>query len=230
MPNSLSARLFISFALWTLLVLPVTAVFLISNYRAELEDGFEDDLNQYLIYLIDRTFPEKGVELRTPNLGEPTFSFPYSGRYWQIKPLGVTDGTMMKSESLVTETLKLPSEMGISPDARLVRMADIDGPDKQKLRIIEREVSLNDGTQQRSYSYAVAIDKAEIDDATYDFQLTLILNLTVLGFGLMVATIFQVRYGLWPLRDISKRLAAIRSGEAEKLEGALPQEILPLQV
>jgi len=44
-----------------------------------------------------------------------------------------------------------------------------------------------------------------------------------------LATLFQVRYGLRPLGDIRARLAAIRSGDAETLEGESPAEIQPLQ-
>jgi signal transduction histidine kinase len=45
----------------------------------------------------------------------------------------------------------------------------------------------------------------------------------------LLATFFQVRFGLSPLRDIGQKLAAIRSGEETKLEGNLPSEIQPLQ-
>jgi signal transduction histidine kinase len=41
--------------------------------------------------------------------------------------------------------------------------------------------------------------------------------------------VFQVRFGLLPLRRIERGLASIRSGEAERLEGQLPAEIEPLQ-
>jgi signal transduction histidine kinase len=57
----------------------------------------------------------------------------------------------------------------------------------------------------------------------------LILALAILGFGLVLATFFQVRFGLLPLRAIRHDLAAIRSGDAESLEGELPDEIRPLQ-
>ncbi len=40
----------------------------------------------------------------------------------------------------------------------------------------------------------------------------------------------QVRFGLLPLREIRERLSAVRTGEAEKLEGNPPSEIEPLQV
>ena len=51
----------------------------------------------------------------------------------------------------------------------------------------------------------------------------------MLGLGLLAATYFQVRFGLSPLSGIRQNLAAIRSGNAEKLEGELPYEIRPLQ-
>jgi signal transduction histidine kinase len=57
----------------------------------------------------------------------------------------------------------------------------------------------------------------------------LITALAVLGLGLVVATFFQVRFGLSPLRAMRQNLAKIRSGQAEQLEGGQPEEIRPLQ-
>ena len=44
-----------------------------------------------------------------------------------------------------------------------------------------------------------------------------------------MATFFQVRFGLAPLRAMRQNLAQIRSGEAERLDGTQPEEIRPLQ-
>jgi signal transduction histidine kinase len=49
-----------------------------------------------------------------------------------------------------------------------------------------------------------------------------------LTVGLLLTTIFQVRFGLAPLKRISNSLANIRSGQAERLEGEFPEEIAPL--
>jgi signal transduction histidine kinase len=192
MPNSLASRLFVSFALWMLLVLPVSAFFLINDYRNEVQDGFDERLNQYLINLINQSLPEKGTDIRAPNLGEPLFSLPFSGLYWEIKPLGPGTGPVLRSESLVTERLTLPSDTGVAPDLRLLKLAFVEGPEKKRLRVVEREVALSEGPDRKTYAYAVAQDTTE-------------------------------------LRDIGKRLAQIRSGEAGKLEGSLPDEIRPLQ-
>ena len=45
---------------------------------------------------------------------------------------------------------------------------------------------------------------------------------------LVLTTIFQVRFGLAPLKRISESIADIRSGRAERLEGEFPVEIAPL--
>ena len=49
------------------------------------------------------------------------------------------------------------------------------------------------------------------------------------GLGLVAVTLFQVRFGLLPLRQIERGLAGIRSGTSSTLEGDLPAEIEPLQ-
>lgn len=96
------------------------------------------------------------------------------------------------------------------------------------MRIVEREIRPA-GLASVPYSYAVAGD-AEIDRDLGEFRSMLITALAVLGLGrLVVATLFQVRFGLSPLRAIRHDLAAIRSGEAETLEGQPPDEIKPLQ-
>jgi signal transduction histidine kinase len=45
---------------------------------------------------------------------------------------------------------------------------------------------------------------------------------------LLLTTMFQVRFGLAPLKRITDSLAAIRAGRAERLAGQFPEEIAPL--
>ena len=210
-------------------MLPIAAVVLISLYRDAVERSFDARLNQYLEYLIAITSPDQGIEIVEPgSLGEPLFGLPSSGWYWEIKSLGAAP-LAFKSISLVSEALKLPSEVGIAPDETEIRKAYLPGPDNQALRILEREITITQQDQQRRYVYAVAGDATEIDDEVGAFGTMLAIAFCMLGAGLLIATFFQVRYGLRPLRDIRDKLAAIRSGKASKLEGSLPDEIQPLQ-
>ncbi|MET0666958.1 MAG: ATP-binding protein, partial [Methyloceanibacter sp.] len=76
---------------------------------------------------------------------------------------------------------------------------------------------------------AIAGDGSEVDTDLAWFTTMLIAALGLLSLGLVLATLFQVRFGLAPLRAIRHDLAAIRSGQAESLEGEIPDEIRPLQ-
>ena len=228
-PSSLAFRLFASAAAWTLVVVPVAAFLLLSLYRQAAERSFDARLNVTLTSLIASTTAEGAEGLKEPaNLGEPLFTIPFSGWYWQIKPLAKGERPLFVSDSLLDQQLTLPSASGVAADEALTRRAYAPGPQYQRLRVVEREIRPA-GASSPAYSYAVAGDTAEIESDLAAFRTMLIAALAVLGLGLVAATLFQVRFGLAPLRAIRHDLAAIRSGEAEKLEGALPDEIRPLQ-
>jgi signal transduction histidine kinase len=227
--NSLAFRLFASAAAWTLVVLPATAIILISLYRQAVERNFDARLNVYLTSLVASTSQGGATDPKEPaNLGEPVFGIPLSGWYWQIKPLNGAARPDFVSDSLLDQQLKLPSQSGVPPDSSLTRRAYAAGPERQRLRIVEREIKLA-GPSANPYSYAVAGDASEIDRDLAEFTTMLIAALAVLGLGLVAATFFQVRFGLSPLRAMRQNLAQIRSGEAERLEGEQPEEIRPLQ-
>jgi signal transduction histidine kinase len=228
--NSLSRRLFLSSAVWTLLVLPIAAIVLISLYRGAVERSFDARLNQYLESLIATTSPEQGLDIIEPSgIGDPLFGVPSSGWYWEIRSQGGPP-LNLKSPSLVSESLTLPSQNGIAPDETEIRKAYIPGPERQLMRILEREITISLKDQQRRYIYAVAGDAVEIDEIVDEFTAMLTTSFCILGLGLLIATFFQVQYGLRPVRDIGEKLAAIRSGKASRLEGEMPDEIEPLQV
>jgi signal transduction histidine kinase len=227
--NSLAFRLFASAAAWTLVVIPVTAILLVSLYRTAVERNFDARLNVYMTSLVASSTTGGAHQPQEPaSLGEPVFTIPFSGWYWQIKPLDGPDRPLYVSDSLLDQQLKLPSQNEVPPDKTLTRRAYAEGPEGQGLRVLEREIRPA-GPNSTPYSYAVAGDGAEIDRDLSEFTRLLIAALGVLGLGLLVATYFQVRFGLSPLRAIRQNLAEIRSGEAEKLEGELPYEIRPLQ-
>ncbi len=228
--KSLALRLVISSAAWTLIILSITAAILISLCRDFLEDSFDQRINQSLENLIARMAPQGTLDIRRPSdLGEPVFSRPLSGAYWQIRPADQRSDPAFKSDSLADETYKTPSELGVKPDPKHVRQAYVDGPDGQLLRVLERDIDFGQENESRIFSISVAFDTAAVDAETRYLTNIIVLTLALLGAGLLLATFFQVRFGLSPLKDIGSRLAAIRSGEETLLEGTPPDEILPLQ-
>ncbi len=228
--NSLALRLLISSAAWTLMILSVTAAILISLCRDFLEESFDQRINQYLETIIAKTTPQGSLDIRRPDdVGEPLFFKPLSGAYWQIRSTEQKTEPVFKSDSLAGETYKTPSEIGVKPDAKQIREAYIEGPEGQMLRVLERDIDFGQENESRVFSISVAYDTAELDQEARYLTNTIVLTLALLGAGLLLATFFQVRFGLSPLQEIGARIAAIRSGEETRLEGDPPDEILPLQ-
>lgn len=228
--NSLAFRLFASAAALVLVVLPVAAFILVSYYRHAVERSFDARLNVYLTNLVASAATSSDAPPASSNdLGDLAFTFPFSGWYWQITPTGSQSPPIATSSSLLDEQLALPSRQEVPADENNVRRASISGPENQPLRILERIITLDAGGAQTRFSYAVAGNSEEVEDAIADFTALLATALGVLGLGLVAATFVQVRYGLQPLRVVRRELASIRSGDAELLEGDLPVEIEPLQ-
>ncbi len=61
------------------------------------------------------------------------------------------------------------------------------------------------------------------------FRTQLVLALALAGVGLLAVTLFQIRFGLFPLPRSSRASPPSAPGEATRLDGDLPHEIEPLQ-
>jgi signal transduction histidine kinase len=226
--NSLAFRLFAFAAIWSLIVLPIAAATLVSLYRGAVERAFDARLLVHLTNLVAATTTEGGAAPAEPDvIGEPLFGLPLSGWYWRIGPMQPDTRPLFKSESLLDVDLIRPLSEGAEPDEARIRRANTQGPYLEPLRAVEREITLGEGGP--SFSYVVAGDSSEIADETLEFTVMVVAVLALLGVGLVAGALVQVRYGLRPLRVLGENLAAIRSGEAEKLEGRYPVEIEPLQ-
>ncbi len=226
--NSLAFRLFAFSAIWSLIVLPVTAFILVSLYRGAVERSFDARLLVYLTNLV-ATSTAHGLDrpVEPDNVGEPLFGLPLSGWYWRIGPMEAKSEHLFKSESLLDVDLMRPVAMGVNPDPQRIRRANTLGPYREPLRAVEREITI--GENGKTFSYVVAGDSTEIADETAGFTMIVVVTLLLLGLGLVIGALVQVRYGLRPLRILGANLSAIRSGEAARLEGQYPVEIEPLQ-
>ena len=219
--RSLATRLILGSAVWIVAALVVGGLLLAGLFQGHVQRIFDDRQVIMLDSLIVVTrVDEKGrLELTRPP-GDPEFERPLSGRYWQITP---EQGTPLRSRSLWDQTLELPVAKNSGPGRRryIVR-----GPRDEELRVLERDITLPGS--DKVYRYAVAIDYAEIEGLVQPFIVTLAWSLGVLGIGLVIGAMVQVRYGLRPLGRIRDALSAIRSGQTERLEGNFPTEVTPL--
>jgi signal transduction histidine kinase len=224
--NSLATRLFLSATAWVVVILLITGIVLSSVYRNATERAFDRRLNLYLRTLIaEVATPDEPPDRQFQSLGEPLFELPLSGWYWQITRTDTDKAEVRASRSLWDKKLPKLEGHGAELTAAGVRLGYVDGPEGQSLRLVERPVDLGaDG----KFLVSVAGDATEIFDETRNFDYYLGGTFLALGIVLVLTTIFQVRFGLAPLKRISESIADIRSGRAERLEGAFPVEIAPL--
>jgi signal transduction histidine kinase len=223
--SSLATRLFLSATAWVVVILIITGFVLSSVYRDATERAFDRRLNLYLRTLIaEVATPDEPPDRQFQSLGEPLFELPLSGWYWQITRTDTEKAETRASRSLWDKKLpKLDESAELT--AAGVRLGYVDGPEGQDLRMVERPVDLGaDG----KFLVSVAGDATEIFDETRSFDYYLGGTFAALGIVLLLTTIFQVRFGLAPLKRISDSIADIRSGRAERLEGQFPVEIAPL--
>jgi signal transduction histidine kinase len=250
--NSLAFRLFATAAAWVLLVLPVAGAIIYSLYRTEVETSFDRRLSVLLTVILQDGIDHSETEAEPglpKDVGEPLFEITHSGWYWQFKPLDIklppskppdAKGAntrpseprvpqALKSRSLAGADLPIPSEFNIDPNDREIRWANLEGPLQQWLRVAETNYVFGEGRKARRYSVAVAGPLGETEASLGSFRTRLTLSLALAGVGLLAVTLFQIRFGLLPLHKVELGLAAIRSGEAVRLDAGLPQEIEPLQ-
>jgi len=226
--RSLSTRLFLAAAIWSAIALIVAGVILTTLYQNSVERAFDERLNVYLKTLVgaifDDTTETPGTLSEPGSLGEPRFDLPLSGWYWQVGS-DKAEAIVKTSGSLVGDTFPLPSVNGATEDEDRIWRGYVPGPNDEELRVLEREITFGD---TGVYRIAVAGNADEVIAEVADFRGKVALTLAIMGLGIVIAVIIQVRVGLKPLERIRNELFAIRTGDLDRLSGDFPSEIEPL--
>src|SRR3990172_8107684 len=152
--NSLAVRLFLSATAWAVVILLITGVVLSSLYRQAVERAFDRRLGVYLRTLVaDVASPDEAGGKFPQSLGEPLFELPLSGWYWQVTRLDRPKPEGRSSRSLWGSTLPHLEDLGISASLGGARAGYAEGPEEQRLRMVERVIDLGD---EGRYLVAVA--------------------------------------------------------------------------
>jgi signal transduction histidine kinase len=224
--RSIAARLFLTAAALSSAVLMLAGLALTEYYRTTAEEVFEQRLEVYLRAIV-ADVSESGEDGRTGpgQLGDPQFELARSGWYWQITRLDDDRHDIKASRSLFAARLPQLSDLHVPAETGGMRRGDALGPDGRMLRIVERVIDVGDiGV----YLVQVAAITEEMESQIARFRWSLIVAFSLLAIALALATAFQVRFGLRPLRLLQRELSVIRRGERARIEGAYPTEIAPL--
>lgn len=206
--------------IWTALTLVIAGVLLSLVFRDTLERNFDQRLNSLLDNLIGVSFNASATEIDLERpMSDPRFDQPYSGWYWQIS---AEDMIPYRSRSLWDVDLDVNHNAPVGS----VNYSYTIGPEEQQLRLLTRAITIPESDV--IYHFAVAVDTSEIEEQAVRFDNILLVGLSVLGVGLIAASLLQVFLGLKPLSHIKQSLGKVRSGEADYLPTDFPREIQPL--
>ena len=227
--DSLARRLFASAATLTLVILLVSGLVLSALHSNYAVRTFDDQLDIYMKALIADVAvnSDSGDSNTLGDLGEPRFRTPLSGWYWQVTKLSPDNSQTVDvqvSPSLFAGRLPHGDASGKQPFAR-ARTVVATGVDDRPLRMVESYIDIG---EQGRYLVAVAADPTEVNDEVRSFNWALVVTFGVLALALLGSATLQVRFGLRPVGQLRRALAAIRRGEADRIEGHFPTEIAPL--
>ena len=224
--NSLSFRLLASSTLIAIVLLATAAFLLNMLFQQALERNFDQRLKAALDGIL------ANVELKSdgaPRLQGPIadtrFSLPLSGWYWQVSSPDKS-ANLLASGSLLEQHIEVPAEAHQQRDADgVASFSAVDSEGKQ-LRVIEQRLKLFGSPQE--FSFLVAGNFDELKSEVLSFRQTLFAVLALLGAGLLLALLAQVRFGLRPLEEMQHALNDIRGGKIEMLHDNFPGEIQPV--
>lgn len=216
----LSRRMIIIAAGWITLLLIAGGLALDRVLVNAVSDNFDDQMEYVLTAMIASAEigPDGEVRLNRP-LGDQRFLEPNSGLYWQISGKGKMP---FPSRSLWDRTLRVDfSHTDSVPHFR--SSSEFAG---EPLRIVERAIVLPDS--ETRWIFLVAQSRESLDAQITELRTVLATAFAVLAFGLIIMAALQTFYGLWPLRDVRREIAAMRSGKQHRIQEALPDEVMPM--
>jgi len=222
--GSLRLRLFLAGVVAVLVALGLSWFGLTLLFDRHVERRVASDLAVVvddLVSGLDRDAEGKLAVVDEP--GDSRFDRPLSGLYWEV--MREPSGVIARSRSLWDADLALPADE-LSEGA--LHQHRIAGPGGTSLLAVERRVVLPARLGGETVRVVAARNAADLADATRAFTKDLTPFLALIALLLIAAFGAQVGVGLAPLKAVRARLTAIRSGLAERLGSAFPDEVQPL--
>ncbi len=216
-PRTLSSRLIASSVAWVAASLLATGLLLTLLFRNHIERHFDARLQDHLDDLVaaSEVAPEGGVRLTwTPS--DPRYNRPLSGWYWQIR----------KGEEIAAHSDSAWRQQLEAGEATRGQVREFPGPEGRALRGLVETIRLPRAGEP--LQFVVAGPLSDIERDVEQFTLQLAITLGALGLGLVSAVLFQVRFGLRPLRTLERALSEIRAGRSDRLPETFPAEVQPV--
>lgn len=225
-PRSLAFRVIAFSTGWAILALIVISTVISTLYRQASERGFDSLLSAHLFNLIGSVgVSDGGVLTGSPNLGDLRFSEPDSGWYFSVEPVSGGLTGEVRSTSM-TRSIPSPPVAEAPFNSQFQRSYLADGLAGEELIVVESEFVLD--AENRVARFRVTGNRSELEDEIATFERRLFTYLSIFGLGMIAINAMAILLGLRPLGRVRNALAAVREGQAQRLDGRFPAEIEPL--
>lgn len=229
--HSLVLRLIATGAIWAAALLAAGGIALTSLYERSVLGALENRLQSTVNALVAAAETSDAGEVslaREPT--DPEYNLVFSGRYWQIADWRTEDRlrVIARSRSLWDERLRPPDRLmeAATDEPGTPITMKIVGPDEEPLRVVAQAVILS-GRPDMVIVIA-AEDQRPTDREVRRFGLIALGLIAFFAVALVAGLVLQVRFGLAPLFRMRHAVAAVREGQAERVEGQFPSELQPL--
>lgn len=218
--NTLTFRLVVTSVAWVTLTLAIVAVLLTILFQRHIEEYFDAFMFDHMEENIAAArINEQGQLFLTWIPADPRFMNPQSGWYWQIYE---EEKLIAGSESLGNDAIDF-----VLPGADdYTQIQKVVGPGNETLRALVLDVKLKGSS--KLYTFAIAGSVNSIRRDVEGFTSKLGITLIILGTGLLMVVLVQIRFGLKPLRLLKDSLTNVRAGKENRLPENFPTEIQPI--
>ncbi len=223
--STISARLLIFSTLFVTAAVIVAAVILwlivAGVVREQIDQRLDTQIDALRGTLV--VHPDGSLALGAA-LDGPPFDRIGSGWYWQV----TGDGAPITSLSLGRRTIDSPPRPmpgrhrpGAGDPQTRAEAADDGGRDLH-IRTVETRIG------DRTLEISATAPQAALNDPARRALLWLVPAMVVLGISLVLGTLLQVRYGLRPLKTLTRDIADVAEGSRETLPDAQAEELRPV--
>lgn len=218
--RSLAFRIIALSGAWIGMALFITAGLLVYFYRDHTARHYDAHVSMHFeeLFAASELLPDGSFDLAFEP-SDPRFHDLDSGWYWEVKQSGIS---LRRSPSLGENRLDLGN---VIPTMDVI-VHEIVGPKQEKLRV--HVVQRRTDSRYEPLVFLASAPMTGIADDMLGYSRYVVSSFLVLGVGLLLAVMIQVRVALKPLQAISTGIGDIRDGRATRLRRDYPEDVQPL--
>jgi signal transduction histidine kinase len=218
--KSLSTRIITYSGTWVITALILSALLLVYFYRDHVAQHYDAHVDMHLEELVGASgFDRDGTFSLAFLPSDPRYDELHSGWYWDVRQSGES---LKQSPSLGGFRLDLGT---IHPTKNKV-VYELFGPVGEPIRL--HILQVNQGPNHKPLVYLASAPMEEYTDDVLNYSSHVISSFVLLGVGLLLIVVLQVRIALKPINAIGSEISDVREGKLYKLSQDYPSDVQPL--